>query len=151
MNEEEKNPSNLLNEIDSEKVRKLYFEGTWNRIIRHYYYLQSVLQLFNEFKYLVGGILAIYLYKDWGGSLGILAAFGTFIIALPLLDVAGYIWIHYARKTIEFVGLKFATHFNQYNIRMQEKQIVLLEEINRGIKKLNEEKDVITRRQTNLV
>jgi hypothetical protein len=60
-----------------------------------------------------------------------------FIIALPVLIIAGYIWTHHAKRTIEYFNLKFTTHFGKYGLKLQERQLHLLEELNKNIKELD--------------
>ncbi len=127
--------TNPYDELNSKEVKEQYFNGIKNQLIRIYFYLQEGLSLVNNFKYLGAGILAVfYLFKMEGYGKMILMAVATF----PFLIIIGYLWTHKARKAIEYLNLKFTTHFGQYSLRMQEKQLKTLEELNENIKQLNE-------------
>lgn len=129
---------NLEDELNRPEVREQYFNGLKNQLIRIYYYLKQGLNLFNDFKYLGAGIFAVfYLLKL--DSLG--AMIIMFIISVPVLIVIGYTWTHKAERTIEYFNLKFTTHFGQYTLRVQEKQLATLLELNENLKKLNAKKD----------
>lgn len=132
-----KDITNPYDEIDNPKVREEYYDGIKNQLIRIYYYLQKGLDLLNEFKYLGAGILAIYYLLNLEGYRWMI---GMGVISVPILIIAGYFWTHKANKTVEYFGLKYASHFQQYNIRMQEKQIYLLEQLNKNIEELAKKK-----------
>jgi hypothetical protein len=120
----------------TEEVRAKYFHGYRNKAIRTYFYLREGLNLLNDFKYLVAGILALYVVLKIESTLllGVM-----FIVAIPILIVAGYYWVHRAKKSLDWFAIEFTTHFGKYGFELQEKQIELLEEINR---KLDARKDV---------
>ncbi len=110
----------------NENTKKRYFYGWKNQLIRIYFYLQEGLNLINQFKYLVGGILALgYLIKlENYIYLGLM-----FVGSLPLLILGGYIWVHRAKKSMEWFSLEFTTHFGKYGVELQEKQLEALEQI----------------------
>ena len=124
---------NPYDEVNSEEVLQKYFYGIKNRLIRYYFYLRQGLQLFNEFKYLVAGILAVAI---WINYQGFLVLTGIFIAASIGLTITGYFWTFHGSKTDEYISIKFASHFNQYNIQMQERQLAVLEDLAKEIKKL---------------
>lgn len=107
-------------------LKKKYWDGWWNRIIRHYFYTIKGLQLFNEFRYIVMTVGMAYfaLKLDQPLLLPLM-----FICALPPLDFFGYLSVHHMDKITEFLQVRYATHYSHHNIELQEKQLVLLEEI----------------------
>lgn len=115
--------------------KKKYWNGTKNKIIRHYFYIQNGLLLFNEFRYLFAGIMLIY-YALKLSKLVIIPI--MFIVCSALLDIAGWYYVHHMKKVTEYLGIQFATHWARYQFELQEKQIKLLEEIN---EKLKDKKD----------
>lgn len=125
-------------ELNSPEVKEKYFNGIVNQFIRIYFYLKKGLELLNDFKYLGAAILAIFYLLELEGY-GKMLLMG--LISLPILTFIGYYWTHKAQKTIEYFNLKFTTHFAQYGYRLQEKQVQLLEELNKNLKKLNEKND----------
>lgn len=127
--------SNPYSEINNPYVRRQYYDGFKNQIIRIWYYLNHGLGLMNEFKYLIGGILATYYFLKTDN---LKLMIWMFVIALPILVFAGWFWTHKAKRTIEYFDIKYTTHFGQYNIRLQEKQIETLQELGKQIHKLND-------------
>lgn len=110
----------------NENTRARYFYGWKNALIRQYFYLNEGLNVLNQFKYLVGGILAFcFLIKltsyIWIG--------GIFLGSLPLLILIGYVWSRRVMRTLEWFNIEFSTHFAKYNIQMQEKHVELLMDI----------------------
>lgn len=128
-----KDITNPYDEIDSPQVREQYYNGIKNQLIRIYYYLQQGLDLLNEFKYLGAGILAIYYLLNLEGYTWMV---GMAVISIPILIIAGYFWTHKARKTVEYFSIKYTSHFQQYNIKIQERQLFLLEKLNKNIEDL---------------
>ena len=125
--------SSPYDELNNPKIKEEYFYGVKNQAIRVYYYLKEGLDLFNDFKYLVAGILAVFYLLNLEGYQYMLL---MGLISLPFLIVIGYLWTHKAKKTIEYFNLKFTTYFSQYNMRVQERQLELLEEISEKLSKL---------------
>jgi len=128
----------LFDELNKPKVKEQYFNGMKNQLIRIYYYLKKGLDLLNDFKYLGAGIFAIFYLLRLEGYWNMII---MFLIAMPILITIGYIWTHKAEKTIEYFNLKFTTHFGQYGLRVQERQLAILKEMNENIKKLKDEKN----------
>ncbi len=127
---------NLYDEINNPDVRRDYYEGRLNKVVRTYWYLDLGLELVNKFKYIVAGILALAVILQVENSLKWIVT--IFFIALPILTVAGYLWARFGVRVVEYLDLKLATHFGQYSIKLQEKQLEVMEDLTREIKKLNE-------------
>lgn len=131
--------------MDKEQHRKdkgKYWYGGKNKAIRYYFYVQQGLALLNEFRYLIMSVLAIYallkLDNPWLMPL-------MFFLALPILAIVGYISVHHVQKVMEWLNIEYTTHFNRYNITLQEKQKVLLVQLRTVLYKilstLNRKKD----------
>lgn len=82
--------------------------------------------LLNEFRYLLMGIFAFYyaLRVD-----NILLIPLMFILAMPVLIFLGWLSVHHMQKVIEWINIKFSTHWAMYNYRLNEDRNRLLEEI----------------------
>ncbi len=116
-----------------QEYTKTYDKGALNHGVRAWFYLQKGLDLVNQFKYLVAGILAVY-YMLKLESYAVLLA--IFIVSIPILTFAGWFYTHKMAKALEWTGMIFSSYFARYNVDMAEKNIenttesvVLLKEI----------------------
>lgn len=114
-----KNPADI-EEIQSEYC-KTYDKGLLNHGIRAWFYLQRGLQLLNEFKYLVAGILAFY-YTLKLNSLWLLV--GIFAISIPVLIIVGFFHTHKMAKALEWTAMMFSSYFARHNVDLQEKNVL---------------------------
>ncbi len=103
-----------------------YGSGWKNQLIRVYFYLSQGLDVVNQFKYLVAGVLAFY-YMLGRDDLRLLIT--MFVVSIPVLIVVGYIWAKRVRKSMDWFAIEHTTHFAKYGYELQEKTIALLEEI----------------------
>ena len=117
----------------NKRVRDRYYKGWVNKIIRVYFYLNQGLDLLNQFKYLLGGVLGLYYLLKLDNYKWMIFMVG---VSLPILTVAGYIWVYRAKKSIDWFTLEYTTYYNKYTIEMQERQIELLEKLNEKLDKL---------------
>ena len=120
---------------------KAYDKGFLNHGIRAWFYLQRGLGMVNEFKYVVGGILAIYYTLQLDSYWWIV---GTFVACIPLLIFVGFFQTHKMAKALEWTGMMFSSYFARHNVDLQEQQVLftgeqkkLLEEILAELKKRN--------------
>ena len=125
----------LYDEINNEQVRERYYNGRTNKIVRLYWYLEQGLDILNKFRYLILFImgLAVLLRVEQDLSWMLL----VFVIAVPILTLAGYAWVKYGVRAIEYLNLKYATHFAQYNMKIQEDQLVTMKKLAEELDKLN--------------
>jgi hypothetical protein len=102
-----------------------HWAGIKNKIIRYYFYVNTGLNVFNNFKYLVAAIFGLYLvlHLKNGIWLGIM-----FVISVPILGVIGYYSVHHINKVMNWLDVRFGSY---YTLR----QIELLEEIKNAISK----------------
>lgn len=117
------------NQITKEQ-KKMYWDGKWNKCVRYYFYLQKGLAFFNELRYVVLVILALYGFMKMDNPLMMPMMFFCFI---PPLTIAGYMSVHKMDKIMEFLQVKYATHFSHHNIDLQERQLKILEKIDNKI------------------
>jgi hypothetical protein len=94
-----------------------YWHGTKNKLIRYYFYCQRGLDLFNNFRYVIMAIFGIY-YTLKLKNPDILL--GMFLFSIPLLMFIGYWSVHHVGKVIDWLNVKFSTHYSLYAIKLQE-------------------------------
>lgn len=106
---------------------KQYWDGYKNKTIRYYFYVQKGLALFNEFRYLLMGVFALYMMMKLDN---IILLPIMFFSAIPILLFFGWLSVHHIDKVIEFLNIQYATHFSRYNIKLQEEQLEELRRLN---------------------
>lgn len=112
--------------------KKTYDDGIVNQGVRGWFYLQRGLNLVNEFKYLIAGILAVY-YTLQLDSYKILIF--MFVISVPILTFVGWFHTHKMAKALEWRNMVFSSYFARHNVDLAEQNVELLEKI---LNKLNE-------------
>ena len=137
------NPASI--EEIQEEYNKAYDKGMLNHGIRAWFYLVRGLQMLNEFKYLVAGILAFYYTLDLHS---IFLLVGIFVVSVPVLIVIGFLQVHKMAKALEWTGMMFSSYFARHNVDLQERQVLytakqkeLLEEILVELKKLSDKEE----------
>lgn len=108
------------------KINPKYWDGTHNKFIRYYYYVQRGLAFFNEFRYLIMAIFGLYYTLKMDNPFLIPV---MFVICTPFLLVIGYLYIHKMAKIMEYYTLLFSTHWGLYTMDLTEQRNKLLEEI----------------------
>jgi len=101
-----------------EIYNKTYDKGMLNHGVRAWFYLQRGLDLVNQFKYLVAGILALY-YTLKLDSYWILIA--IFVISIPILTFCGWFHTHKMAKALEWTNMIFSSYFGRYSMDLSEK------------------------------
>lgn len=104
-------------------MEKEYWDGNKNKAIRYYFYCQRGLDLFNNFRYVIMAIFGVYYTLKLHNSWWLLI---MFFLSIPFLMYIGYWSVHHVGKVIDWLNVKFSTHYSLY-------QIKLLEEIRDGI------------------
>ena len=90
-----------------------YWNGPKNKLIRYYFYCQRGLDLFNNFRYVFMAIFGVYYtlkLKNPDILLGMLLA------SIPMLMLIGYWSVHHIGKVIDWLNIKFSTHYGMMNI-----------------------------------
>lgn len=121
-----------LEEVQSE-YNKSYDKGLWNHCIRSWFYLQRGLGMLNEFKYVVAGILGIYITLKLE-SVWWLA--GLFVVAIPVLVAVGFLHTHKMAKALEWTSMMFSSYFARHNVDLQEKQVLFTGELKELLKEI---------------
>ncbi len=128
-----------MGQIEWEKLRqeytKTYDKGVLNHSVRGWFYLQKGLDLVNQFKYLIAGILAVY-YTLKLDSYAVLL--GIFAASIPLLVLAGWVYTHKMAKALEWTGMVFSSYFARYNIDMSERNVENLSDIAKTLKEIKQ-------------
>ena len=120
--------SNQPNQVEDAR----YLTGAVNRLIRYYFYLNKGLDVVNQFRNLILGIVGVYIaleLKNWGWLAGM------FSISIPVLIVVGYYSVHRISKVSDWLGTRFGSHYSIRSFDYQRAQYELLKEINSKIKK----------------
>lgn len=107
-----------------------HWQGLRNRVVRYYFYVQRGLALLNEFRYLIMAILAVYALLDMKSPWLMMV---MFVVAVPILLVLGWMYTYKMAKTMDFLNVKFSTHYSKYNIELQERQTEALETLCKNI------------------
>jgi len=109
-----------------------YMPGFQNRAIRYYFYLSNGLNIVNESRNLILGILGVYIALKLDNILYIiLMLLGSLII----LTIIGYWVVHKVAKVREWLSMRFSTSFGIKSFSYQEESYKLLVEIRDLLKK----------------
>lgn len=113
--------------------RKNYWEGHENKVIRLWIYALRGLQMINEFKYLIAGLIALFVILKIGNPIWM--AVGV-VAAIPPLILLGRWQLKKAAKVDQWVSTEYGSvlRYSEYNIRV--KTLKILEEINKKLDKL---------------
>lgn len=126
----------------NENSEKRYYQGKLNFIIRLYYYFQEGVNQISALRtigYGLIGLAGVMALNKSDASYWPIILIGLALI--PVLTFVGWLWIYRGRKSTEYFTIKYTSVYSKYGVQMQEKQMQLLEEINEGIKKLNNKLD----------
>ncbi len=111
---------------DLTKDDKKYLKGNENTAIRWYFYLNSGLNVLNQFRNLFLGIFALYVAFKLQNPVWL---FVMLIPCLPLLAMLGWYQTHRMAKINEWLGMRFSTHYAIKAFNFQQSQMDLLTEI----------------------
>ncbi len=110
----------------------IYFPGLENRLTRYYYYLNQGLNIINQFRNVILGIVGIYIalhLEAWW----LLVA--MFIPSAIILTVVGFYVTHRVNKKMEWLSLRFGTHYAMKQFNYQQGIYDTLEEIRKELSK----------------
>lgn len=99
-------------------------KGGWNRAALEWFYINTGLNTFNDFKYVFAAIVGIYLTVHYP-----FIAAGVALLFLPALRILGKIKIEHIAKRMDWLGVVKGTHFSNKGYEMQQETIDLLKEI----------------------
>ncbi len=107
-----------------------FMHGFQNRSIRYYYYMNNGLSILNQFRNLFLGIFALYVILHLTNPFLIVL---MFLAACPLLAIAGYYEIHKMSKVMEWIGLRFSSHYAIRQFNYQQAIYETLVDIKKGM------------------
>jgi ABC-type multidrug transport system fused ATPase/permease subunit len=114
----------MENKFGDEHTR--FWGGSINRAIRYYFYIQRGLALLNEFRYLIIAIMAMYALLKMDNPWMMLV---MFIVAVPVLIILGWMFTHKMAAVMDYLNIKYSTHYGKLNMEYQERQTKALEDI----------------------
>lgn len=114
----------------NEEHDNLYWQGTKNKAIRLFFYSQKGLALANEFRYLVVAILGAYYSLRLTNPIWLLV---MGLVSIPFLIIIGWASVHHISKVIDFLAVRFGTHYSKATFEILEGQLKELKEINEKI------------------
>ena len=105
---------------------KKYWDGWVNKLVRYWFYLLKGLDAINQFKYLLGAIIALCWMYNLKHPIYIITAF---VICIPILTLIGYYYVHYVGKVIDFLSIEFSSHWGRYSFELQERMVKAMEKL----------------------
>lgn len=103
------------------------WQGTINKIIRYYFYVQRGLMLFNEFRYLFMLIFGAYYTLKLTNYAWLVA---MFFASIPVLILAGWSSVHKIGHVVDWLNIEFSTHWGRYQFKLLEELIDEIRETN---------------------
>lgn len=114
---------------------KNYWDGNKNKLIRYYFYMSKGLDLFNNFRYIFMAIVGLYYVLHLHQPVFMLLMFLTII---PILIVVGWVSVHHINIVIEWINIKFSTHYAKYSFELSERTVKAMEDIRNALVKDND-------------
>lgn len=121
-----------------EDLEEEYWNGSKNFFIRIYFYCLRGSDVVNNFRNTIIMIGLIYIALKLN-NLWILPL--IFIPSLFFLCVAGWYQTHHMGKVIDWLNVRYSTHYSKYSYELMENQLKKLGEILEEIKNLKEDKN----------
>ncbi len=127
-----------LNElVDLSEEDKKYLNGWHNWLQRMYFYLNSGLNILNQFRNLGFLVAALWVALKLDGIHGILIAAAVVVISSLLLVFVGRYNVHHLSRSGEWLSIRFSTIFGIRTFNNTERQTELMEEILKELRKQN--------------
>lgn len=111
--------------------KSAHWSGLQNKLIRYWFYILKGLDTFNNFKYLIGAIFALYWTLKMNNPLILV---GMFCICIPILFIVGYYTVHHIGKVVDWLNVEYSTYWSRKSMEWQERQVKALESIEEKIK-----------------
>jgi len=107
-----------FHKIETTQYKKVYWEGSQNRLIRWWIYLLKGLNMVNEFKYVVATIIALYAILHFHTPVWMIIAGSA---CLPPLIILGRWNVKKASKVNQWIDTEFGNiiKWNDYNIKVE--------------------------------
>lgn len=109
-----------------------YLKGTKNWLIRMFFYLKTGNSVVSEFRYTILGIMGLYAVLRLTNPLWLI---GITVLSTPILIVIGNFWTHRVGKVVEWLSVKFATHYAIKQFKITEDTLKELRAIRKAISK----------------
>jgi hypothetical protein len=113
-------------------MKEEYLEGNVNLLKRAYFYLSNGLAVVNEFRNLLLGIFGIYITLKLENPFIMVI---LFVVSLLILIPTGYVRVHHVSKVMEWLNIKYGSHYAIQNFDYMKAQYELLKEINEKLGK----------------
>lgn len=94
-----------------------YWNGPKNKTIRYWFYINRGMDWVNQFRNLVICIVALYIALKLKNPIWLAAMLG---ISMPLLGMIGYIQVHYIGKVLDWLNVRFSTHYSLETFKLQQ-------------------------------
>lgn len=117
---------------DASEYDSTYFPGIENKVIRYYYYLNVGLGILNNFRNLFLGVFALYFTFHLTNP--ILLAL-MLIPGILILIAIGYYNTHTMSKVLEWISLRFSSHYAIRQFNYNQGQYELLKDIRELLEK----------------
>lgn len=105
-----------------------YWNGAENKAIRIFFYAQRGAEIINQFRNPFLLIFGIYFVLKFDNPLWLLL---LMVVLFPLICVAGWFCVHRMGKVIDYLNVRFSTHY-------AKQQFDIFEGILKELKKSNE-------------
>jgi len=107
----------LTQSITEDPKTHEHWVGWKNKLIRYWFYINTGLGIFNQFKYLIAAIIGLYwtlhLKNHW-------YLIWMTIGSIPALGIIGYYSIHHCNKVMDWLGFKFGSYYTLHQIKVLE-------------------------------
>lgn len=111
---------------DASLYDQKYMHGFENKGIRYYYYLNTGLGILNQFRNLFLGIFGLYVVLHLSNPFLLVLMLIPSVVGLTIL---GYYNVHTMNKVMEWIGIRFSSHYAIRQFNYHQGTYELLDEI----------------------
>jgi len=120
-------------EINKEQSSPFEFADTKEgKGIQVFFYLRNGLSILNEFKNLIMFVFGVYFTLKLDSWVWLVV---MFIVALPILAGIGYLFVKRWNKILEWISIRYGTHYAIKQFTIYEEILNTLKDINSKIDK----------------
>lgn len=94
-----------------------YWNGNKNKAIRYWFYINRGMDWINQFRNLFFCIIALYVALKLNNPMWLI---GMVVISIPILGIVGYIQVHHLGKVLDWLNVRFSTHYSLASFKLQE-------------------------------
>lgn len=122
--------------MDNDEKNPQYWDGGKNKTIRYWFYVKQGISVLNEVRNLFFIILgSCFTFKEQFPILkNLWFVSGILLVSFFVLGIVGFIFTHHVNKVVDWLNIQYATHWSRYTYDLMEKQITLLDSINKRLK-----------------